>query len=350
MSKLFKRFSKAGKGFTLVELLVVTTILAILFAMTIPNYLKTRPQRLLGAQANKIGQIIRYGRLQAVKDNKKYYLEFIPELDMYRLWGPSGWFAYADPFDLRGDWDGDGLFFYAPDNDPDDYILDPRNPDNVPIHTVAPKLKLVFDPPLSAPPPHTLVDIYRDFETPDFVAGQAVFPYDVDLRLNPLDWNPGARDLITRPAWPGYDGEVFILSRTPLMFIVFFPDGTVASSWQYGSPQVLPADLDEMLGQELRDLEGGQLGVTEIFLQVRGVLNPNSHNLFTYPQGGNPEGGYDIDTLSPYETLGYEQAIVEAFGRRVLVNHATGRIRVEDYAPINLDDVEDQFGNPVPFY
>lgn len=337
MVSMMKGLRKSKSGFTLVEVLVVVTLLAILLAVTIPSYLSGRPKRLLGAQANKIAQIIRYGRLQAIRDNKKYYLEFIPELDMYRLWGPDGWYAYADPDRLYGDWDGDGDTFL--DGDLDDEFLNPLNSDNLPIHTCAPRLGFEVNETT-----RVLEGIYRDFENKNYVADQAIFPFDVDLRMNPLTWNPGSTDIRTRPTdtWPtavAPEDQVNILSREPLLFIVFFPDGTVQSSWQFDQP--VPSDL----GNEIRDLIGAELGVTEIFLQVRGEVNPASQDMFDHPAGGNYDGTSDG---SPYQTLSYEDAISETFGRRILINHATGRIKVENYIPVDLDF--DEFGNPLIFF
>ena len=315
-------------GFTLIEVLVVVTILAILMSLTIPNYLRTRPMRLLGAQANKIGQMVRFTRLQAIRDNEKYYMEFIPELDMYRIWGRSGWYAYADPDRLNGDWDNDGDDFTDGEDadildgvvDDPDILLNPLHPDNLPIHTHAPRL--LFDVQAGV-----LVDISRDFENDSYVADQSVFPFDIDLRMDPLKWgDPEDTDILTRPTWTP---NVNVLSRGPLLFMVFFPDGTVGSSWSFD--QVNPG-----LADEIRDLQGGELGITEIFLQVRGNVNPAAHDLYPDPSGGNFDGS--SDGYSPYQTLEFENSISESFGRRVLINHATGRIKVENFIPANLDD------------
>ncbi len=326
MLSVIERYRKGEKGFTLVEVLVVLTVFAILFSLTVPNYLRTRPQRLLGGQANKIGQLIRYARLQALRDNQKYYIEFIPELDMYRLWNYSGWRAYADPLRLNGDWDGDGDDFTDGEDadlmdgviDDPDILLNPLYPANLPLHTVAPKLKLDTTGGV-------LNDISRDLDDPDMAAGQTVFPYDLDLRMEPLSWNPGSTDIFTRPTWTT---AVNILSRGPLLFMVFFSDGTVGSSWQFD--QAAPG-----LADEIRDLEGGQLGVSEIFLQVRGDLNTKADDLYPDPSGGNYNGPFDPP--SHWETLEYDKAIEASYGRRIIVNHATGRIKVEEFAPRSLD-------------
>ncbi len=334
------RTKKEEKGFTLVELLVVVTIFAILLGITVPNYLNTRPQRLLSAQANRLGQMIRFGRLQAIRDNENYYLEFIPELDMYRLWGKKGWDAYADPGDLNGDLDRDGDDYTDGEDadlydgivDDPDILLDPLLPENRPLNTVAPLLRVDLNSD------GTLLDISRDLDNPDFVGDQAVFPYDVDLRLLPLSWNPGTSDLFTRPTWTD---QVNILSRGPLLFIVFFPDGTVSSSWQFDPPPGL--------ADEIRNLQGGQLGVTEIFLTIRGEYNTRALDMYPDPSGGNFNGSYDPTiTLSHWETLPYEKAINDTYGRRILINHATGRIKVENFAPEYLD--RDQDDNELMYF
>jgi len=335
MPSVLNKLKKGDGGFTLIEVMVVVSILAILLALTVPDYVRTRPQRLLGAQANRIGQVIRYARLQALKNNENYYLEFIPELDMYRLWGPKGWFAYADPMRLEGDWDGDsgtGKDDFTDNEDTDlydgvmedpDILLNPLYPENLPILTVAPRLHIDAAGGV-------LTDIYRDFENPEYLGGQAVFPFEVDLRMEPLSWSPGSTDIITRPTWTT---AVNILSRAPLLFMVFYPDGTAASSWQFDQP--LPLGLDT----EIRDLPGGQLGVSEIFLQVRGDLNINADEMWRYPGGGNPSGAFDPP--SHWQTLDYAKAIEPSYGRRILVNHATGRIKIEDFAPRALDIDQD---------
>ena len=100
---------------------------------------------------------------------------------------------------------------------------------------------------------------------------------------------------------------------------------------------------------KMRDLEGGQLGVSQIFLQVRGELNTRAHDMHWDPSGGNTDGSwFDAITLSHWQTLPYEQANSEAFGRRILINHATGRLRIENFIPLDLDydyinDVELRF-------
>ena len=338
MSAVRNKLKNDHGGFTLIEVMVVISIFAILLAVTVPNYVKSRPMRLLSAQSNKIGQVVRYARLQALKDNIKLYLEFIPELDMYRLWGADGWFAYADPMRLNGDWDGDGDDFTDSEDadltdgvtDDPDIFLNPLFPDNFPILTVSPKLHIDVVT-------GTLTDIYRDYENPDYLAGQAVFPFEVDLRMAPLSWSPGTTDIITRPTWTT---AVNILSRAPLQFMVFFPDGTVASSWQFDTP--LPVGLNT----EIRDLEGGQLGVSEIFLQVRGDLNIKAYDMFPDPTGGNPSATFDAP--SHWETLDYAKAIQAEYGRRILINHATGRIKIEDFAPRALD--VDQFNNELVYF
>ena len=336
MPSVLNKLKKSDGGFTLIETMVVVSVLAILLALTVPNYVRTRPQRLLSAQANKIGQVIRYARLQALKNNEKYYLEFIPELDMYRLWGPAGWFAYADPMrhdspgNIPGDFDGDGDDF-SDNEDPDlydgvmedpDILLNPLYPPNLPILTVAPRLHIDAAGGV-------ITDIYRDFENTDYLAGQSIFPFDIDLRMERLSWHPTSTDtdIITRPI--GGTTGVNILSRAPLLFMEFYPDGTVASSWQFDQP--LP--LDERT--EIRELEGGQLGVSEMFLQVRGDLNINAGEMWRHPEGGNPTGAFDPP--SHWETLDYSKAIELSYGRRILVNHATGRIKIENIAPRTLD-------------
>jgi len=340
-------------GFTLVELLVVLGVFILLTALTVPTFIETRPQRLLSAEANRMASIMRQGRLFALRDNQKVYMEFIPEIDMYRLWSESGWRSYSDIVDTTQDWDpdageyngdfdGDGDYWWGdsgtPDSptgnpeDPDvdladrwlyndtdgtyldpDVLLMPSYPGNRPLRTVSPKLRISTAP----------FNIVRDFGESNAVAGDSIFPFGVDLRM---------RDFI----WAGYESQPIgtrngVLTHFPLYFLIFFPDGTVAASWD-GQDST---DFDD----EVRDLTPGRLGATQIHLQVRSEqYNPEAYNLFdpTLVIVGD-EGPQEPD--SPFNTLSRDDSQSNIYGRILTLNNLSGRIIIRNFKPQELDDL-----------
>jgi prepilin-type N-terminal cleavage/methylation domain-containing protein len=342
------------KGFSLVELLVVVAIFVALITLTIPDYLKNRPFRLLSGETNRLAAVIRQGRLFSLRDNQKTYLEFLPELDMYRLWSYSGWRAYSDIYDpangrnpdlgdydrdLDGDgddyWDGgspedpnvfeDGLGYYYYDTtnwdgttpDPDVFLL-PTYPGNQPIRTVSPKLVIDTDPATGF-----IVDIYRDLGDAGSVAGDNIVPLDVDIRMENMtaDWNP------SHPI----DIRNGVLSHFPVLFMTFFGDGTLAASWD----QNLPTGIAD----EKIDLSPGALGAVQIYLQVRGdAFNPEAYLPFD-PVNDVFFGDEGPDEpVSPFETLSIEDSNRDSFGRKITVNNLSGRVIIRNLRPMELDE------------
>jgi len=336
-----------------VELLVVVAIFVALISLTVPDYMKNRPVRMVSGEANRLSATVRQARLYALRDNEKTYLEFIPELDMYRLWSYSGWRAYADIYDpangrnpdagdydrdLDGDgddyWDGgnpedpnvmfDGIGFYydvanwdGSTPDPDAMLL-PTYPGNQPIRTVAPKLVIVTDPATGE-----ITNIYRDLGDPSAVAGDNVVPLDVDIRMMNMadNWNP------TNPI--GVRNGV--LTHFPLLFITFFPDGTLGASWD----QDLPTGFQD----EVIDLEPGGLGAIQLHLQVRGnAFNPMAYTPFDPVNVALQGDTGPYAPVSPFQTLSVEDSNRESFGRRIIVNNLSGRVVIRNFRPMELDE------------
>ena len=352
VSRIFK--GRPSGGFSLAELLVVVGVFVLLVSMTMPNYLATRPQRLLGAETNRLAAVIRQGRLFSLRDNKKVYLEFLPEIDMYRLWSAQGWRAYADVIDFtvprnpdgghyNGDLDGDGDYWWgtggtpqAPQGTPEDpdvidrgngleyvdtdgtyldldVLLMPTYPGNRPIRTISPRLRIYTDVD------GTITNIARDLTDTGGVAGDSVLPLDVDLRLEYLTWD------LTQTAMGTRNG---VLSRFPLIYLVFFADGTLAASWDEdpGAP-----------GSEMIDLQPGRLGAAQIFLQVRGEkFNMRAYNDFD-PNTALPGDSSADAPVSPYDTLSLQQATSDVYGRVITINNLSGRVIIRNIAPNELD-------------
>ncbi len=353
----FIRRGRRERGFTLVELLVVLGVFLVLTALTVPSYIATRPQRMLSGEANRMASVIRQGRLYALRDNENTYMEFLPEIDMYRLWSQSGWRAYVDIIDLpqrnpeRGDYDGDldgdGDYWWGDGGDPEspsgtpedpDVILDgvsgdwfyqdtdgiyldpdvllmPTYPGNQPIRTISPKLRISLDPVDGS-----IDNISRDFGDTGAVAGDNIVPFEVDLRMRNFAWVPdnpiGKRN--------------GVLSHFPLLFICFFADGSLTASWDSANS----TGFDD----EIIALRPGQLGAAQIHLQVRGEeFNPEEYNIFDPTVVIQGDEGSE-EPLSPYNTLSIEDSQSEIYGRMLVVNNLTGRIVIRNFKPTDLDD------------
>lgn len=365
------RSIRTEKGFTLVELLVVLGVFVLLVSLTVPSYIATRPQRMLGSETNRMAAVIRQGRLFALRDNQKVYLEFLTEIDMYRLWSEQGWRAYSDPImapgepagrnpefgDYDGDFDGDGDFWWGDGGDPTapvgvpedpdvnydaltdlwtyqdtdgtysdpDVLLMPTYPGNRPIRTLSPKLRISLDPATG-----DITNITRDFTDTNAVAGDNIVPFEVDIRMMEQTWDN------TATAFGKRNG---VLSHFPLIFMVFFPDGTVAASWDF----VTSTGFTD----EITDLEPGALGVTQIHLQVRTEdYNPESFNLFVPTVGDEADEG-PRQPASKYTTLPLEDTHNDVYGRIITLNNMSGRVVIRNFMPYDLDKREDE---PTPVY
>ncbi len=357
-----RRFNQ--RGFTLTELLVVIGVLIALTAATVPSYIATRPQRMLSGETNRFASVIRQGRLFSLRDNAKVYLEILPEFDMYRLWSARGWRAYVDVFDpgngrnpdygdYDGDFDGDGDYWWGDGGDPTAPVGVPEDPDvyqdmgsgvwyyddsdgtyldpdvllmttypgNQPIRTLSPKLRIYLDSGDGS-----IINISRDFGDTGAVAGDSIVPFEVDIRMRANAWNP-AQPLGKRNG---------VLSRFPVLFTVFFPDGTVAASWD--------ADDSTDFNDEIIDLQPGALGAIQIHLQARSEkYNPEAYNLFdpTVVIQGD-EGAQE--PMSPFTTISLEDSASDAFGRVITLNNLSGRVIIRNFMPTELDRLRVDFG------
>ncbi|MEO7993200.1 MAG: GspH/FimT family pseudopilin [bacterium] len=303
MSRGCRRFA----GFTLVEVLVVLTVIGILIAVTIPNYLNARPQRFLSQTANNMAANLNFARTTAIKNNTPTYVEFLPEIDTYRVWDSQGWDQYAKP--------ASGLSIAA-----------------LPLKEVAPQLQVRVTP-------NSIALLSRNYQTERSMISYAGTPDEVDIRMSPYSCVGQARDnvkLISRNNR---------LSRDPLMFLKYLPDGRCVNSWN------TPCSLSVTA---IPRLPSPNLGFSMITLQVRGGFNgataldfvPNTSRIGS-GDINSTAAPYPNPSLTPNQTLPYEAAISEANGRRILINHANGRVSVENYAPFLIDvpDAEDDDPN-----
>lgn len=363
------RTTKSLRGFTLTELLVVLAVFAILLGLTLPDYIKNRPIRLLNAETNRLAGTVRQARLYALRDNDKAYLEFIPEIDMYRLWTGQGWRAYADVIngpgeppgrnpdigDYDGDLDGDGDFWWGDGGDPwspsgtpedgrvkqgpngwyydlndaafpwdgepldPDALLMPNYPGNQPVRTISPKLLIYLDNGTGE-----ITNIVRDLSDTGGISGESVMPLEVDLRMIPMTNN-----------WAGSNTAPVgkrngVLSHFPLLFMVFYPDGSVAASWDV-------APVPDGFGTEAIDLKQGGLGAVQIHLQSRGnEYNPEASNLFNPSLVVEGDEG-PSEPQSPYTMISLEDTMSDTFGRSLTINNLTGRIIIRNFRPNDLD-------------
>jgi prepilin-type N-terminal cleavage/methylation domain-containing protein len=329
--------NRSEKGFTLVELLVVVTIMLMLLAAVIPQFNRDRPKRLLSQTAIRLANDLRWARAQAVEENQIYFVEFLPLIDTYRIWDENAWRKYTDNYFYSADDDvsinGDGREVYHEAKMADS---DPTNPMHYPVKTVGPPIQYIRE--------QGRFEINQAAAASD-TSGTS-WPFDVDLRLNTailtvptnnpkLDVLNWANLIVPLPEIieqaPAERVKFIIPTQERLIYLAFFPDGTVTSS--YESPEFAEIVVDGAWpnGNTSNPQNGGSfcvppagtLGITYLFLQVRGDRNLDLA-LDDWPNTNN-------QTLPPEETF------QEAMGRRITIIHSTGAIIVSNFSPREID-------------
>ncbi|MCG3150782.1 MAG: hypothetical protein GEEBNDBF_00043 [bacterium] len=285
------------RGFTLVEVLVVLTIIGILIATTVPSYIQSRPARLLGQTANNMAANLNYARTQAIKDNAPTYVEFLPEIDMYRIWDSSNWDQYA--VDNRGN-----LSLAA-----------------APLREIAPQLRYRITP-------QSIAFLERNYSNERAIASYASVPDDVDIRMQPYSCVGQPTETVRLMARNGF------VSREPLMFIKYFPDGRAANSWSVPCSVVSTTGIPRLVTPNLE--------YSQITLQVRGGFNGETALDFLPNTDRIGAGDTNVGTpfprpITPNQSLPYAAATSDSNGRRILLNHGNGRVAVEAYAPYLID-------------
>jgi prepilin-type N-terminal cleavage/methylation domain-containing protein len=76
-AKTMRKYS----GFTLIELMVVITIILILTGIAVPNFITWLPKYRLNRAASDIQSMIQNARLQAIKENARVVILFDPDAD-----------------------------------------------------------------------------------------------------------------------------------------------------------------------------------------------------------------------------------------------------------------------------
>lgn len=287
----------ARRGFTLVEVLVVLTIIGILIATTIPSYLASRPARFLGQTANNMAANLNYARTQAIKDNAPTYVEFMPEVDTYRVWDSVNWEKYAVA--------NTGNLSLAA----------------APLREIAPQLRYRITP-------QSIAFLERNYSNERAIATYASVPDDVDIRMQPYSCVGQQSDIVRLVPRNG------LLSREPLMFVKYFPDGRCANSWS------VPCSVVSTTG--ITRLAAPNLEYTQITLQVRGAFNGTTAldylpNVVDINSGDTNVTDPFPQRITPNQSLPYEAATSDSNGRRILLNHGNGRVSVEAYAPLLID-------------
>ncbi|MFH1515816.1 MAG: prepilin-type N-terminal cleavage/methylation domain-containing protein [bacterium] len=325
MIRIRLRRSEHESGFTMVEVLVVLAIVGILAATVIPSYLRTRPQRMLSATTNLLVANFNSARVLAIQNNANVYMEFLPEVDTFRIWDQVGWNRYLT------------LSVFPAGSTINSFSISP-------VKTFSPLLRYSITAGVPT--------LFRNLGSERAIGGEKVVPLEVDIRMDPnpcTDQDLDRTALTARPPYVDVPDRMKLLSRVPALFLQFNPDGSVSSSWSNPCTSV-----EESLDANDQPPPGRYLGVTEIFLQVRGDMNPMyaGDYLSNYPIT-------DIEGIFPnqsLETMYYEDgtprqlgafqgaereikhaAMSDANGRRIIINNATGRVIVENWAPYNID-------------
>ena len=81
---------KRDSGFTLAEIMVVISIIAIMSAVAIPSFISWLPNYRLSSGARDVLSVIELARLTAVRENASVAVTFTPGNAAYHLWVDNG--------------------------------------------------------------------------------------------------------------------------------------------------------------------------------------------------------------------------------------------------------------------
>lgn len=80
------RLSKTNNGFTLLEILIVTVVIAFAATMTLPRFFKKKPTARWETVLDELNNLVDYARQEAISKHIVYRLHFQPERDgKYRV-------------------------------------------------------------------------------------------------------------------------------------------------------------------------------------------------------------------------------------------------------------------------
>jgi prepilin-type N-terminal cleavage/methylation domain-containing protein len=97
---------KGTKGLTIIELVVVMSILAVMVLISIPNIGRWLPRYRLRSAVRDVASTMQLARLGAIKDNKEWAIQFDTNAQTYRVLSDDGadaaW-GTADDVGYKGD-------------------------------------------------------------------------------------------------------------------------------------------------------------------------------------------------------------------------------------------------------
>lgn len=85
ISRITRRPNSPGSGFTLLELLLVVTMMALLTAIALPRFSRLTERTRLEEGAQALASIVRFGRMESVRRGLKVRLEFGENGSRFRL-------------------------------------------------------------------------------------------------------------------------------------------------------------------------------------------------------------------------------------------------------------------------
>jgi type IV fimbrial biogenesis protein FimT len=121
-------FLKAQRGFTVIELMLTITILALLLGLAVPSFLSTVRNNRLIAQNNEFVGALNYARSEALK--RSDFVSVCASADQLTCSGSldwtTGWVVFDDP-NSNGDLDGAETVLQAWPAGPAEYTLTATN-------------------------------------------------------------------------------------------------------------------------------------------------------------------------------------------------------------------------------